>query len=149
MTIQDGKWVRIDYTLTDDAGDVIDTSEGREPLVYLQGGQQIVPGLERELAGMSAGENKKVVVAPADGYGTYDPNGVFAVPRSALPPGAKVEVGETMLGEGDEGETIVMRVVELKEDVLVVDANHPLAGQTLHFDVTVRDVLEEEPKPLN
>jgi FKBP-type peptidyl-prolyl cis-trans isomerase SlyD len=142
MRIGEKKVVRLDYTLRNAAGDVIDTSEGAEPLTYLHGFSQIVPGLERELEGMEAGQAKDVVVQPEDGYGMPDPQGIFGVPRGAFPPEAKLTVGDSFIGEDDEGQALPVRVVELREDLVIVDANHPLAGETLFFHVDVREVRE-------
>jgi FKBP-type peptidyl-prolyl cis-trans isomerase SlyD len=148
MRIEDKKVVRIDYTLRNDAGDVLDTSEGAEPLTYLHGAQQIVPGLERELAGLTAGDKKDVVVAAEDAYGTHDPQGIFGVPRTAFPPDAQLAVGESFIGEDDEGEAVPVRVIELRDDVVVVDANHPLAGERLHFHVEIREVRDASAEEL-
>lgn len=142
MIIGDKKVVRIDYTLKNAAGDVLDTSTGQEPLSYLHGAQQIVPGLERELAGMEAGQSKDVVVKPEDGYGVPDPEGIFGVPKAAFPPGAVLQVGQSFLGEDDDGQAVPVRVVEVKDDMILVDANHPLAGETLYFHVDIRDVRD-------
>ncbi len=142
MKVAEKKVVRIDYTLRNAGGEVIDTSEGAEPLTYLHGFNQIVPGLERELAGMEAGQGKDVVVAPEDGYGMPDPQGIFGVPRAAFPPEAKLEVGESFVGEDDEGQAVPVRVIEVRPDLIMVDANHPLAGETLYFHVDVREVRE-------
>jgi FKBP-type peptidyl-prolyl cis-trans isomerase SlyD len=142
MLIGEKKVVRIDYTLKNSNGEVLDSSEGQGPLSYLHGAQQIVPGLERALSGMSAGQSKDVVVSPEEGYGLPDPEGVFGVPRSAFPADAKLEAGQSFIGEDDEGQAVPVRVVEVRDDVIVVDANHPLAGETLYFHVDVREVRE-------
>jgi FKBP-type peptidyl-prolyl cis-trans isomerase SlyD len=148
VKIEDKKVVRIDYVLRNGAGEVLDTSEGAEPLTYLHGASQIVPGLERELGGMQAGEAKDVVVAPEDAYGEHDPQGIFGVPRSAFPPDAQLAVGESFIGEDDEGEAVPVRVIELRDDMVVVDANHPLAGETLHFHVEIREVRDASAEEL-
>jgi FKBP-type peptidyl-prolyl cis-trans isomerase SlyD len=142
MRIGEKTVVRLDYTLKNASGEIIDTSDGAEPLTYLHGFSQIVPGLERELEGLEAGQSKDVVVQPEDGYGVPDPEGVFGVPRTAFPPEAKLSVGDSFIGEDDEGQALPVRVVELRDDVVVVDANHPLAGETLFFHVDVREVRE-------
>lgn len=142
MLIGEKKVVRIDYTLKNASGEVLDTSDGGEPLSYLHGAHQIVPGLERELTGMEAGQSKDVVVQPDDGYGQPDPQGIFGVPRAAFPADADLKVGDTFMGEDDEGGAVPVRVVELKDDTIVVDANHPLAGETLYFHVDVREVRD-------
>jgi FKBP-type peptidyl-prolyl cis-trans isomerase SlyD len=142
MVIADKMVVSLHYTLKNAAGEVLDSSEGAEPLSYIHGASQIVPGLERELAGLKAGESKDVVVRPEDGYGVPDPQGIFGVPRAAFPPEAKLEVGESFVGEDDEGQAVPVRVIEVRPDMIMVDANHPLAGETLYFHVDVRDVRE-------
>jgi FKBP-type peptidyl-prolyl cis-trans isomerase SlyD len=142
MEIGDKKLVRLDYTLRNAAGEVLDTSEGGEPLSYVHGAHQIVPGLEQQLAGLSAGDSKDVVVQPEDGYGVPDPEGIFSVPRAAFPEGAVLEVGESFIGEDDQGGAVPVRVIEVREDQVVVDANHPLAGETLFFHIDVREVRD-------
>jgi FKBP-type peptidyl-prolyl cis-trans isomerase SlyD len=148
MVIANRCVVRLDYTLKNAAGEVLDTSEGAEPLAYIHGAQQIVPGLERELDGLQAGDSKDVVVAPEDGYGVPDPQGIFGVPRAAFPPTVELAVGESFIGEDDDGRAVPVRVIELRDDLVMVDANHPLAGVTLYFHVDVREVREATPEEL-
>jgi FKBP-type peptidyl-prolyl cis-trans isomerase SlyD len=140
-----GSRVSLEYTLSDDAGTVLDTNRGRPPLTYVQGEHQIVPGLERALDGMHAGEEKKVVVAPADGYGAVDPAAVTEVPLELVPADARV-AGTQLVARSPEGATRLVRVKEVKEQTVVIDLNHPLAGKTLHFDVKVVGV-EPAAKP--
>jgi len=142
MLIADNKVVLLDYTLKNASGEVLDSSEGGEPLAYLHGANQIVPGLERALNGMTAGQSKDVVVPPEDAYGHSDPEGVFGVPRTAFPDNLPLEAGQAFIGEDDEGNHVPVRVVEIRDDLIVVDANHPLAGQTLYFHVDVREVRD-------
>jgi FKBP-type peptidyl-prolyl cis-trans isomerase SlyD len=136
--IQDGSFVAIEFTLTDDNGKVIESNVGKEPLTYLHGSGQIVPGLERELAGLKVGDQKKIVVKPEDGYRS-DPNAFQEIPKDKLPPEAQ-KVGTVLATKGPQGETIAMRVHEVKDKTIVVDFNHPLAGKTLNFDVKVTDI---------
>ncbi len=142
--IQDGSIVSIEYTLTDDGGKVIDSNVGKEPLTYLHGSGQIVPGLEKGLTGLKVGDQKKIVVKPEDGYRT-NPNAFQEVPKDKLPPEAQ-KVGTVLTTKGPQGETIAMRVHEVKDKTIVVDFNHPLAGKTLHFDVKVIDIRAAEAK---
>lgn len=142
MKIADGTVVGIDYALHLGDGKVVDASEAGEPLTYLHGGGQIVPGLESALVGLGAGDRKQVVVAPADGYGEHDPAGVQEVPRGAFPADFQPEPGMELTAEGEDGEPVPFVVKELREGSVVIDLNHPLAGKTLHFDVTVREVRE-------
>lgn len=132
--------VTVEYTLRNASGEVLDTSDGNAPLAYIHGTEQIVPGLERELEGLSVGDVKDVVVQPEDGYGVHDPEGVFAVPRSVFPETEALNPGDTLIGEDSEGSQLPVRIVEVREDSVVIDANHPLAGEVLHYHVAVRDV---------
>lgn len=139
------KIVSIEYTLTSDAGEVIDSSVGRDPLAYLHGANNIVPGLEKALEGKSAGEVIEVKVTPDEGYGVRDDRLVQNVPVRKLPNG-KAEVGMRLRAETEQGPRI-LTVTEVKGDYATIDANHPLAGQTLNFKVKVveiRDASEEE-----
>jgi FKBP-type peptidyl-prolyl cis-trans isomerase SlyD len=142
MLICAQKVVTLEYVLKNRTGEVLDSSDGGEPLAYLHGAQQIVPGLERALEGLQAGDVRDVVVAAEDGYGEHDPSGVFAVPRSAFPSEMKLTVGDSFLGEDEEGHAVPVRLVEVRDDSVVVDANHPLAGEELHFHVSVREVRD-------
>lgn len=147
MKIADDSVVEIDYTLRDDDGDVIDTSAEEGPLHYLHGHGQIVPGLERALLGRVVGDALKISVAPEDGYGPHHADRVVTVPRDRLPSDAEPEVGMVLEGNGPRGESILLRVVEVSGVSVTLDANHPLAGENLHFEVTVRAVraaTEEE-----
>jgi FKBP-type peptidyl-prolyl cis-trans isomerase SlyD len=140
MKIAKGSVVGLDYSLHLGDGQVVDQSEPGEPLTYLHGEGQIVPGLESALEGADVGESRKVVVAPADGYGEHDPRGVQEVPRKAFPPGFDPKAGMELTAEGADGEPVPFVIREVKLESVVIDLNHPLAGKTLHFDVTVRDV---------
>ena len=136
------KVVTLDYTLKNGSGELLDSSEDGEPLEYIHGANQIVPGLERALEGLPEGAERDVAVKPEDGYGEPDPAGVFTIPRSAFPADLTIAVGDTFMGENDEGEALPVRVIEVRDDGVLVDANHPLAGVTLHFHVTVRSVRD-------
>jgi FKBP-type peptidyl-prolyl cis-trans isomerase SlyD len=140
MRIAANHVVTVEYTLKNEAGEVLDTSDGGEPLAYIHGAEQIVPGLERELEGLAEGEEKDVVVQPEDGYGIKDPEGVFAVPRSVFPSDMQLSPGDTLLGEDSEGAQLPVRIVEIGLESVTVDANHPLAGQVLFYHVAVRGV---------
>jgi FKBP-type peptidyl-prolyl cis-trans isomerase SlyD len=137
-TIKDGSRVRLEYTLTDDTGTVLDTNKGDEPLAYTQGARQIVPGLEAGLAGLRAGDVKTVTVKPEDGYGQIDPKAEIEVGRERVPP--DVKVGSQLTGRAANGQTRAVRVKEIKDKTVVLDMNHPLAGKTLMFDVRILGV---------
>jgi len=127
------------YTLTDDSGEVLDSSSGRDPLAYLHGHSNIIPGLEKALEGKEAGYKSKVTVAPAEGYGEKNPEAVIEAPREHFPPEMTLAVGERVYADGPNGR-ISFTIVELTDTGAVLDANHPLAGKTLHFDVEIVEV---------
>jgi FKBP-type peptidyl-prolyl cis-trans isomerase SlyD len=129
--------VGIHYTLRDDKKEVLDSSEGQDPLLYLHGHSQIVPGLENALAGKKVGDKLSVSITPADGYGEYDPKLTSVVERNQFPNQAQLEVGALFEFSNAKGHPVVVRVAELKGDSVTVDANHPLAGQNLHFEVEI------------
>ena len=141
--IENGSTVQLEYTLKDDAGKVLDSNRGGKPLTYTQGQQQLIPGLEKELNGMHAGEEKKVTVKPEDGYGEVNPSAQTEVPKAKLPPEA-LTVGNQLVARGRGGETMLVRVKRIKETTVIIDLNHPLAGKILFFDVKVLGV--EPPK---
>lgn len=134
------KVVSFHYTLKNAQGEVVDSSRGSEPLVYLHGYQQIVAGLEAELVGKAPGANFQVTVAPKDGYGEREEEMVFSIPKKdwTLPEG--VGAGEVVELQSPEGEVVPAMIVEINEEVVVLDANHPLAGESLFFDVELLEV---------
>jgi FKBP-type peptidyl-prolyl cis-trans isomerase SlyD len=134
--IEAGSRVSIEYTLKDDAGQVLDSNQGRPPLRYVQGRQEIVPGLERALSGMHAGEEKQVTVPPADAYGDVDPAAVAEVPKDLVPADSRV-VGAELMARGPQGATRLVRVKEVRDSTVLIDLNHPLAGKTLYFSIKV------------
>jgi FKBP-type peptidyl-prolyl cis-trans isomerase 2 len=136
--IKEGSRVKIEYTLTDDGGTVLDTNKGEEPFAFTHGAREIVPGLESALVGLKAGDVKKVTVKPEDGYGKLDPKALIEVGRERVPP--DVKVGSELTGRAANGETRAVRVKEIKDKSVVLDLNHPLAGKTLNFDVRILSV---------
>jgi FKBP-type peptidyl-prolyl cis-trans isomerase SlyD len=131
----------IDYTLTDPNGQVIDTSNGREPLAYLHGASNIIPGLESALEGKGAGDKVNVTVPAEQGYGPRDPKLIQPVPRSNFQGVTDIKPGMQFQAQTQEGARVVT-VVKVDPDEVTVDANHPLAGMDLKFDVTVKDVRQ-------
>ncbi len=141
MVIKQDSVVSIHYTLKDDSGNVIDSSASGEPLPYLHGHGNLVPGLERELEGKSTGDKLNVTVAPADGYGEYNKELVQRVPRRALKGIANVRVGMRLHAQTESGPQTVT-VTNITGDMVTLDANHPLAGQNLNFAIEVTDVRD-------
>lgn len=139
MQIAENCVVSIYYELTNDAGEVLDASAEGEPLTYLHGAHNIIPGLENQLAGKSAGDKLKVTVQPDEGYGEHSPNLVQEVPRSAFPEPDELEAGMRFNAQSESGMMSVV-ISAVGPETVTVDANHPLAGQVLHFDVTIADV---------
>ena len=146
-TVEDGKVVLFHYTLKNGEGAVIDSSDGADPLFYLHGAGNIVAGLEEELAGKVVGAKMSVVVPPEKGYGVRGGPGPQPVDQSAFPPEVGLEVGMQFVAEAPDGSPLTLWVTAVEDGQVLVDANHPLAGVTLHFDVEVsaiRAATEEE-----
>jgi FKBP-type peptidyl-prolyl cis-trans isomerase SlyD len=139
MQIGKNKVVSIDYTLTDAAGELLDSSEGKEPLSYIHGIGSLIPGLESELEGKSAGDELEVSVPPEAGYGVRDEALLTTLQRKQLESLDNLQEGLMFSMEDDQG-TRIFTVVKLEGDTVTVDGNHPLAGKTLHFAVAVRGV---------
>lgn len=140
VNIGDKCVVSIHYKLTNDAGEELDSSAGKDPLKYLHGASNIVPGLEKALDGKVTGDNVTVSVPPEDAYGPVNPQLVQKVPHSAFEGAPEIRPGMQFQAQGPDGHVHLITVREVAEDGVTVDANHPLAGETLHFDVTVEDV---------
>ena len=141
MQIAERTVASFNYTLTNDAGEVIDTSEGRAPLAYLHGAGNIVPGLEKEMTGRQAGDKFQVVVQPEEGYGQPNPMLVQTVPREAFQGVDQIEVGMEFQAQTPQGPLSVV-VSKVDADSVTVDGNHPLAGKTLHFAIEVTEVRD-------
>ncbi len=148
MEITDGRIATIHYTLTDDAGEVLDRSLPQAPLSYLHGAGNIVPGLEKALDGKTAGDELRTDIEPEQGYGPRHRELVQRLPRSAFPEPAAVKPGmqfETL----SQGARRRVLVTEVGPEQVTVDGNHPLAGQTLHFTVQVAEVREATEQEMN
>ncbi|HEY5527988.1 MAG TPA: peptidylprolyl isomerase [Thermoleophilia bacterium] len=143
-----GAVVSLGYTLKDDEGTILDTNEECEPLTYLHGFDNIIPGLERGLEGAGVGFKDAIVVEPLDAYGEVDPEAIFSVSRSDFPEEMIVTEGMQVVGDTPNG-PVSLVVVEVADDEVVVDANHPLAGMRLHFDVEVLDLRAATDAELN
>jgi len=141
MQIAQNSVVAFHYTLTNDAGEVLDSSEGREPLTYLHGAGNIIPGLEKQLEGRTAGDKLQAQVAPEEGYGEIQPQLVQEVPRDAFQGVESVEPGMQFQAQ-TQGGPLMVTVTQIEGDTVTVDGNHPLAGQSLNFDVEIAEVRE-------
>ena len=137
----------IDYTLTNDDGEVLDSSEDGDPLAYVHGNGNLVPGLENALTGKEPGDSVNTVISPEDGYGIFSDELIFTVEKEQFDDPKELEVGMIFQAEVS-GETKLCTIEEMSGETVKVNANHPLAGVTLHFEVTVRDVREASSEEL-
>lgn len=140
--------VTMDYKLFVD-GELYDSSEEEGPIAFLQGHQNIIPGLEKELYGLEIGASKKVRVNPEDGYGQPDPEAVMSVPLSDMPEEIPVEVGVELELRDEDDELIAATITEVGEDFVLLDFNHPLAGKVLDFDITIRELRNASSEELD
>jgi len=134
--------VSMNYTLKNDNGDVMDTSEGKEPMVYLHGANNLIPGLEAELTGKTSGAAFDATIQPAQAYGEFSDELIQVIDKKMFDGSQEIEVGMTFVAQGEGGAQRQVRVTGVEGDDITIDANHPLAGQTLHFEVEVVDVRE-------
>lgn len=147
MTIKDNSAVSFHYTLTDDDGQQLDSSVGKEPLAYLHGAGNIIPGLENALTGKAVGDAMTVAVSAAEGYGEVQKELIQDVPRSSFQGIDEIEVGMQFEAQTGQGGAVPVTVTAVTDEMITVDGNHPLAGKNLNFDVTIeaiRDATEEE-----
>lgn len=140
MEIADQRVVYMHYTLTNTKGEVLDSSQGNEPLAYLHGAGNIIPGLEKALIGKQTGDKLQVTVAPGEGYGEHDPNLIQQVPRRAFQGIKDIQPGMSFQAQGEGGAPMRVVVTRVAGDMVTVDGNHPLAGETLNFDVEITEV---------
>lgn len=146
MQIVDGSVALFHYTLKNDAGEVLDTSSGKDPMAYLHGAGNIVPGLEKRLTGCGKGDRFEVRIAAEDAYGERTQE-LQEVPRQAFPKGMDLQQGMMFQAQNQDGDTVPLWVHAVEADVVIVDPNHPLAGVALNFTVEILDVraaTEEE-----
>ncbi len=142
--------VSLDYELKLDNDQVIDYSEDGEPLEYLHGYKNIIPGLENELTGMAVGDEKQVTVLPEQGYGLRNPENVAEYPRDSFPDSLKLEVGEPLVMQDSEsGDSYQAYITEIEANTVKLDFNHPLAGERLHFKVKIAGLREPTSEELS
>lgn len=147
MKVERGRIVRLHYTLRDETGATIESSRPDAPLDYLHGSGQLILGLERQIEGAAPGHAATITVAPKDGYGEHDPRGVIRADRSTFPDGMDLAPGVEVQAETPDG-PLSFVVVALEGDEAVLDANHPMAGKTLTFDVEILDVRAATPEEI-
>ncbi|MCG2635156.1 MAG: peptidylprolyl isomerase [Gammaproteobacteria bacterium] len=139
--------VTIQYALYDEAGELVEDTSESGPFSYVHGAEGILPGLELALEGMSKGDTAQVTISPSDGYGEIDPDAFIEVPLSEFPEGTQLTVGMEVTGQSIAGPS-VFRVLEVGEETVKVDSNHPMAGKTLEFYVEVLEVREASQEEL-
>jgi FKBP-type peptidyl-prolyl cis-trans isomerase SlyD len=142
MKIANQRVVSIHYTLTDDQGQELDSSKGQEPLTYLHGSQGLIPGLEKELEGRETGEQFGATVQPEEAYGQVNPELIQDVPLEVLDGIENLHVGMALQSRSPDGQVQNLKVDAIGDETATLNANHPLAGQVLHFDVTVEEVRD-------
>ena len=141
MKVGPNRKVAFEYKLYDEDGLLIDCNPDGQPLTFVFGTGSIIPGLERELEGMEPGENREVMVKPEDAYGLRNPELVQQIPKGSFAEGSDLEVGMSYIGQTDDGQTINFLILNIDDEHVEVDLNHPLAGMSLRFEVTIKDVL--------
>ena len=141
LTVAKDKVVHLDYVLTVD-GEIADSTAGGDPLPYLHGHQNLIQGLEDQLEGMKPGEGKTVVVTPENGYGLVDENAYMDMERDKFPEDFDFSIGKPLRLNTGDGRIVSAVIKEIKEDAVVLDFNHPLAGKTLNFEVSISEIRE-------
>ena len=147
MALQEKKVIIFNYTLKDENGEMLDSTEKGGPFSFVTGNQQVLPGLEDALSRMIIGSKKNIKLAAADAYGEYDEGAVQKVKRNLFPEEAELEIGTSYFAHSPEGQHLQFIITEIEDDVITANFNHPLAGKDLEFDVElldVRDATSEE-----
>lgn len=135
QTVSKGKVIALEYTLKSEDKQVVYSNVGKDPLIYTQGANQVIPGVESAVEGMTVGQTKEVVVAPARGFGERNPNAVQEISKASIPDG--IQIGTQLHGKDQAGRDVRPTVTEIKDQTVLLDFNHPLAGKTLFFDLKV------------
>ena len=149
MKVGKDKVVLMHYTLKNDAGDVIDSSDGADPLPFLQGHGNIIPGLESALEGSKVGDKLEVSIKQEEGYGVRMKDAIQEIPSSALKGVDEVKVGMQLESQDQDGNAFLVAVTKIEDEKITVDANHPLAGETLHFSVSIESIRKAEAEELS
>ena len=139
--VKDGDVVRVHYTGKLNNGEQFDSSVGREPLEFTVGAGQMIKGFDAAMPGMNVGEKKTINIAPEDGYGEKSEDAIIEFPKENIPEDMKLEAGMPLTLTNQEGQPVPVIVVEVKDDVVILDANHFLAGQELVFDIELVEII--------
>jgi FKBP-type peptidyl-prolyl cis-trans isomerase 2 len=135
-----GDTVRVKFTGTLEDGTKFDTTDGRDPMEFILGAGQVIAGFDEAVVGMALGEVKKIVLSPEQAYGMHDPEIVDTVPRKSIPAEIKLAEGLVLEATGKDGEKFGFTVVDFDEEMVTLDANHPLAGEALNFDIELVEI---------
>lgn len=138
--IADGNQVKVHYTGKLNDGTVFDSSEGREPLAFTIGKGMMIPGFEKGVMGMGLNEEKTITIKPEDAYGIVHEDMIAEIPNAQLPPEIKPQAGMELMSQTPDGQQLVVKIIEVKEESIVIDANHALAGKELTFDIKVVEI---------
>ncbi|MCS7205684.1 MAG: peptidylprolyl isomerase [Leptospiraceae bacterium] len=141
MKVRKNTVVTIDYVLKDDFGNILDSTQGRSPLKYLHGNGNLIPGIEKALEGKEKGDFIKVSIPPEDGYGYIDESLIQEVPKEIFEDPEDLEIGMQFSAQTEEG-TYILTVKEIREETVIVDGNHPLAGKNLNFEIRILNIRE-------
>jgi len=147
-TVQDNLVVTLDYKLIVE-DEMLESTEDGEPILFIQGIGQIIPGLENALYGMEVGDQKTVVIQPEEAYGEYDPESLQEAKKEEFSEEVPLDVGTFLDLEDDEGDVLSAQVIAAEEDTVTLDFNHPLAGKTLTFEITVADLRSASEEELD
>jgi FKBP-type peptidyl-prolyl cis-trans isomerase SlyD len=142
VVIDNNALVEIAYTLRDDSGAVLDSTEEARPFTYVHGQDHLLPGLERALMGMRVGDEKDVTLPPDQAYGPIDPYAVTEIPKRLLPPEGRV-AGAELSARKPGGETMFVTVKEVRDETVILSLNHPFAGKTLHFHLRITQIVPQ------
>jgi peptidylprolyl isomerase len=140
-SVATGDQIRVNYVGRFENGSMFDSSEGREPLEFAVGAEQVISGFDQAVVGMKPGESCKIVVAPEDGYGAHVPEMIAEVERHLIPDSEKLVLGSMLEVSVEDGQTLEVQVVELSDTSVILDGNHPLAGKELHFEIELLEFV--------
>ncbi len=140
---QTGDTVKVHYTGTFDDGTQFDSSVGKDPLIVKIGSGEAIPGFEKGLEGMAIGDKKRINISPEEAYGEYNPELIHEVPRTDFPEGMDLKVGVELQAQGPEGHSYVLSIKAVNEETITVDANHPMVGKNLNFELEIVDIARQ------
>jgi FKBP-type peptidyl-prolyl cis-trans isomerase SlyD len=142
MTVAKDMVVGMKYSLKNDEGVVLDSTDGRDAMLFIQGYSNIIPELEKAMEGKEVGYSFELSIEPVDAYGEHHEEGIQEIPKDAIEDPDTLEIGMQLNSKDEEGNEFAVHVKEIQDEVIVIDANHPLAGVRLHFDVTIDSIRE-------